>query len=368
MKKIFFYITFFFLNITICSTQNVQNYSFTDIANNPKKIIKHYEKDVDTESDHIKYKLALAYYITGVNKKNGKDKYFTKALNLFKPLENNEQYKVNSLFRQGQCNIGLFKLDLAYKNFSDLISINPLMPEAYYFKAFSFYYSKNYSTRTNKDTLEYFQLINEMNQIIQITNDTNKLKFLAEATHNLKNFLPQYPVFDGISSYKTFEFINHDKYYFQMGTSLIYDLDSLPYSIINKSIYELYSCLQLVYFDTKTDSFDTKTVSYEKLLQYDNIHNLLDIPDSLTIDSFQMSIMKVNRGYKVKGDTLNLSGNTEIIYLQSYSSSFTKEMLEAITKLTIYDKIYFEKIYTTKIKNGYIPPAIGRLEIINNIK
>lgn len=157
MKKVFFCTIFFFLNITICLNQNIPNFSFTDIARNPQKIIKYYEKlDVDTISVPIKYKLALAYYITAVNKKNGKDKNFTKALNLFKKLENNERYKVNSLYRQGQCNIGLFKLDLAYKNFSDLISFNPLMPEAYYFKAYSFYYSKNHSNRTNKDTLEYF--------------------------------------------------------------------------------------------------------------------------------------------------------------------------------------------------------------------
>ena len=368
MKKVFFYI-FFLLNISIGLNQNIPSYSFTDIANKPKEIIKYYEKiGIDTISDHIKYKLALAYYITAVDKKNGKNKNFTTALTLFKELEKNEKYKVNSLFRQGQCNIGLFKLDIAYKNFSDLISFNPLMPEAYYFKAYSFYYSKNYSNRANKDTLEYFQLVNEMNQIIQITNDTNKLKFLAEATYNLKNFLPEYSVFDGNSYKKTREFINQDKYYFEMGTSLIYDLDSLPYSIINKSIYELYAILQLGYFNVVSSSFDTKTISFEKLLKTNDIHSLLNIPDSITIDSFQMSIMKTNRGYKVEGNTLNLSGKTEIIDLQSYSSALTKDMLKTLPKLTIYDQIYFEKIYTTRINNGFIPPARGQLIILNEIR
>jgi hypothetical protein len=362
MKKIILYILLFFLNITFSFSQNNPDFSFTDVVNNPKAIIKYYKKiESNTISDSVKYKLACANYSIGFAKKNGREKNLIKALSIFKLLENSEKYKVNSLFRQGLCNMGLFQLDSAYVNFNDLLSLNPKIQEAYYFKAFSFYYSKNYSQRTKKDTLDCFKLINEMNLIIQITSDTNKLKLLAEATHNLKNFLHQYSVFDSKSLQKISGLIDQQKYYYPMKSSLLYKLDSIPQLPIDKGIFELYATLKINYFNPLTNSYVSNSMPFKKLSQTTNLQTILGLPDTLSIDSFQLSLYKVTRGYKFKGDTLDMTGSYDFIGLKSYSSKLTDEMVDVIRKLTINDDIYFEYIFTTKIKDGFIPPTTCRI-------
>lgn len=253
----------------------------------------------------------------------------------------------------------MLKFDSAYIEFNNVITLNPKIQEAYYFKAFCFYYSIH--QLGEKDTLNLHKLANELNLIVRITSDTNKLKLLAEAAYNLNNYLRHYSVFDGESEEKISGLINGEPYYFPMITSLFYELDSLPPPIINKSIYELFSHLNLHCFNPFTNSFEKKSIPFETLLLSKNIQTIIGLPDSLSLDSFIISIMKVTRGYKVEAGTIYKLSFHEVISLQSYSSKLTDEMVDALRQMTVYDKIYFENLYSPKVKNGFIPITIGRL-------
>ena len=344
-----------------------QNHDFADIIRNPEKSIQRYKKRLENkeQADSLKndltYKLAVSYYQKGLYKPDrihlskGKRRYFEAAKKLFEQLETKKGYQINSLFRKGLCDIGLYQFDSAYRSFSKLITFNPLIPEAYYFKAMSYEFS--YS---KKDTAAYYRLIEEMNAMILVTSDTVSLVRLARATDNLQQFFPC-RVFDNYSYPKIADFIGiHPRTYALEVSGGLYDLDTILMPVLNKSLYDIWAKVKLFYWDFTTQMYQEKIMAYEDFMQAKDIRSVLEIPDSIGVQSFELSTLKELHGMWDKKDEV-YSHNYKKTEVSCSSIYVCPAFLEVIKGLTYLDKIFIDSIKTGDLEAGFISSARGSI-------
>lgn len=372
MKFIFVLFVFTYFISTNCAAQSSYDVSFQEIQKRPKKFLRKLENNRNNPKNNqnfeeLVFKKAFAHYKVGQKTKN--EKKATIAFN--QSIETINKIKVDSVLilksklLEGLCHL-MTKghLEKANKVFKQIKSKYPLFTDSYYFEAFSFYYSTGFGLKSKSDTTNYLKVIDDLNLAVLYSTDTIQLTKLAEILMNLGRVI-DYPVLElqvknKLDSYN----INYDlRIYYPLRLTdefLTKDIKNVNQKNIREEIYDI----QLSFSDFSSDSTRFKMIPLSKILRNNNIKKLLEIPDSIKINSFTLGIVKYIRCIKSFNNRTMTFDCHKNINLSSDSEFLTPEMTTVLNNLNHKDRrIYIESIKIENYKSEYLPPAIGQVII-----